>query len=214
MKEIRVSNLQPSFISNTGRPASEIWFNKVSFQKGSNYLLSATSGAGKTSLFAYLFGERKDFEGNIFFDLQNISTFGHREWTHVRRQAISHVFQDLRLFDELTVIENIELKNRLIRHKTKADIRHLLEQSGIADKIDKPAEHLSWGQKQRVAIIRSLCQPFDFLLLDEPFSHLDRDNTAIMTRIIQAELSSRGAGLILSSLGEEYGFEYQRKYIL
>ncbi|MDR1562000.1 MAG: ATP-binding cassette domain-containing protein [Dysgonamonadaceae bacterium] len=211
MNEIRLSNLQPPFISGVDNSASEIWFNKVSFLRGKNCLLSAASGAGKTTLFACLFGERKNFKGNIFFDLSNISTFGDREWNVVRRNFISHVFQDLRLFDELTVIENIGLKNCLTRHKRKEDIRLMLEKAGIADKAGERVEHLSWGQKQRVAIIRALCQPFDFLLLDEPFSHLDRDNIAIMTGIIGEEITARGAGLIICSLGDEHGFEYQQK---
>ncbi|MDR0686504.1 MAG: ATP-binding cassette domain-containing protein [Dysgonamonadaceae bacterium] len=214
MKEILISNLQPSFILDSDKPMSEVWFNKVSFQKGKNYLLSASSGEGKTSLFAYLFGERKDFRGNIFFDLQNISTFGDHEWNRVRRCALSYVFQDLRLFEGLTVMENINLKNCLTRHKKKDDIYFLLEQSGIANKANEHVKRLSLGQKQRIAIIRALCQPFDFLLLDEPFSHLDRENIAIMTGIIRKELSARGAGLVLCSLGEEYGFEYQQRFRL
>ena len=71
-------------------------------------------------------------------------------------------------------------------------------------------ETLSLGQKQRVSIIRSLCQPFDFLLLDEPFSHLDEDNIRILTNIINEELENQNSGLILTTLNNEYLFQYDK----
>jgi ABC-type multidrug transport system ATPase subunit len=73
---------------------------------------------------------------------------------------------------------------------------------------------LSLGQRQRVAIIRALCQPFDFLLMDEPFSHLDDDNIAILTELIGSEVEKQKAGMILTSLGSEYNFTYDTIYQL
>jgi ABC-type lipoprotein export system ATPase subunit len=214
MKRISLFSVKPSFIPVGEQSASEIWQREVCFDKGGIYLLSAASGAGKTSLFAYLYGERNDYGGNIFFDDRNISTFGDREWNSVRKQSVSHVFQDLRLFDGLTVMENIELKNRLTGCFRRSLIARWIERAGIADKTDERVENLSQGQRQRVAIIRALCQPFDFMLLDEPFSHLDEKNIAIMSEIISEEVCRLRAGLIVCSLGEEYGFEYSKKLIL
>ena len=70
---------------------------------------------------------------------------------------------------------------------------------------------LSLGQRQRTALIRALCQPFKFLLLDEPFSHLDEVNTAILVDIIEEELKDRGAGLLVTSLGGNEYFRYDKK---
>ncbi len=66
------------------------------------------------------------------------------------------------------------------------------------------------GQQQRVAIIRSLCQPFDFLLLDEPFSHLDKENIKIISKIINEEIKKQNASIILTSLDNEYFFDYDK----
>jgi ABC-type lipoprotein export system ATPase subunit len=211
MKSIQLNRIQPPFLASAEQTASEIWFKDTVFEKGECYLLSASSGAGKTSLFSYLFGERKDYKGQILFDEQNIASFKENEWHTIRKTSVSHVFQDLRLFDELTVMENIELKNSLTDCFRKSLISQWLEHAGIADKTNIRVEKLSYGQKQRTAIIRALCQPFDFLLLDEPFSHLDNNNIEIMTEIISEEITRRRAGLIVCSLGEEYGFDYTKK---
>ena len=79
----------------------------------------------------------------------------------------------------------------------------MLETLEIARKADVPAGHLSVGQQQRVAIIRALCQPFDFLLIDEPVSHLDARNNRAVAAMIDAEARARGAGVIATSVGNK-----------
>ncbi|MDE6169730.1 MAG: ABC transporter ATP-binding protein, partial [Duncaniella sp.] len=59
------------------------------------------------------------------------------------------------------------------------------------------------GQQQRVAIVRALCQPFDFLLVDEPVSHLDARNNAAVASLIAEEASSRSAAIIATSVGNK-----------
>jgi ABC-type lipoprotein export system ATPase subunit len=86
------------------------------------------------------------------------------------------LFQELRLFPELTAYENVEIKNRLTHWKTKQEIENWFEILGIADKLDTQVGKMSFGQQQRVALMRALSQPFDFLLVDEPISHLDEEN--------------------------------------
>ncbi len=69
---------------------------------------------------------------------------------------------------------------------------------------------MSYGQQQRVALMRALCQPFDFLLLDEPVSHLDEENGRLMCEIILQEASRRGAGIISTSIGRHLDMEYDK----
>ena len=77
--------------------------------------------------------------------------------------------------------------------------------------MDKTCATLSYGQRQRVAIVRALAQPFDYLLLDEPFSHLDTANIKIATDIIQEACVQQKAGLLLVSLGDAYLFDYDKR---
>ena len=85
---------------------------------------------------------------------------------------------------------------------------------GVSDLLDKACHTLSYGQRQRIAIIRALCQPFDFLLLDEPFSHLDEANTMKACQLIDEVVREQKASLILVSLGERFHFQYDEEYIL
>ncbi len=214
MNNIQINNVLPNFISEAEASVSKIWSREAGFRKGESHLVAATSGAGKSSLLSYLFGERTDYRGAILYDNRRIESLKPTEWTHIRQTQISFVFQGLRLFSELTAFENIRLKNQLTQHKTDGEILHLLECAGLADKRDEKAARLSFGQQQRVAIIRALCQPFDFLLMDEPFSHLDEKNIETLSGIISHEVRQQQAGLIICSLGAEYPFHYHKKWRL
>ncbi|MCL2327898.1 MAG: ATP-binding cassette domain-containing protein [Bacteroidetes bacterium] len=130
----------------------------------------------------------------------NANSYKNNDWTTIRRNHISIVFQGLQLFSELTALENIELKNKLTKYKSRSEILELLELFGLGEKRDQAAATLSFGQQQRVAVIRALCQPFEVLLLDEPFSHLDKENTAIAAGRIQHEAQQQGATIVTTLL--------------
>ena len=81
---------------------------------------------------------------------------------------------------------------------------------GIADKVDAKVGRMSFGQQQRVAMMRSLVQPFDFILADEPISHLDDRNAEIMAKIMLDEANKQGAGVIVTSIGKHMNLNYER----
>ena len=76
------------------------------------------------------------------------------------------------------------------------------ERLGIGDKVDSRLGLMSYGQQQRVAMIRALVQPFDFIVVDEPISHLDEENSRIMADIMHEEAMEQGAGVIVTSIGK------------
>ena len=180
---------------------SQVWQQDITLQRGKRYLISAESGTGKSSMCSYIYGYRQDYSGVIAFDGQDIRSLNVAQWCDIRQRHIAYLPQDMRLFGELTAMENVELKNRLTGFKSKDEIRHLFEMMGIADKQDSLASKLSIGQQQRVAIIRTLCQPCDFILLDEPVSHLDEENNRIVANLIMNEAQRQGAGVIATSVG-------------
>ena len=133
-----------------------------------------------------------------------------RQWTGIRRQSLSMLFQDLRLFKELSALENIQIKNSLSSFKKKKDIIALFERMDIADKVSTKVGKLSFGQQQRVAFIRALCQPFDFIFLDEPISHLDDNNARIMRNILIEEAEKQEAGIIVTPIVKPIDLPYNK----
>ena len=106
------------------------------------------------------------------------------------------------------------IKNNLTNFKTESQIKEWFERLGIADKLDAKVGRMSFGQQQRVAMIRALVQPFDFLLADEPISHLDDTNSAIMADIMMSEAKQQGAGVIVTSIGKHMVLDYDKIYKL
>lgn len=180
---------------------SEVWLKHLDIAKPQSYLVYAESGTGKSSLCAYLYGNRRDYDGKILFDGEDVGTYTPEKWSRLRREALAYLPQQLSLFPELTAIDNVLLKNRLTDYCSEADIRLMFQQLAIDNRADVVAGRLSIGQQQRVAIIRALVQPFDFLLLDEPVSHLDARNNEVVAQMIAAEARKRGASIIATSVG-------------
>ena len=210
MKTIVLNNVIPKIFTNRCDIRSDVWHTEISFERGKSYLIEAASGTGKSSLCSYLYGQRGDYLGNILIDGTDVAKFSTEEWCRIRKESVSILFQDLRLFGELTALENVEIKNRLTHHRTDSEIDRWFDELGIADKRNERIDRLSYGQQQRVALIRALCQPFDFLLLDEPISHLDEKNSDIMRDLILRETAKTGAAIIATSIGKSMSINYDK----
>ena len=105
-------------------------------------------------------------------------------------------------------------KNRLTDCRSGQWIRQALERLEIPEKINSPAGLLSVGQQQRVAIIRALCQPFDFILIDEPISHLDARNNSIVASLIEEEARANSAGVLATSVGNKINLPIETTLLL
>ena len=171
------------------------------FKRGCRICIHAESGGGKSSLLSFIYGNRKDYTGEIFFDKINIRTLNISGWCDIRKSHIALLPQEMRLFPELTVNENIQLKNQLTGSKKQEEIDIMLECLGVIEKKYTLVSKLSIGQQQRVALVRTLCQPFDFIFLDEPVSHLDKTNNKIVAELVEIEASKNNAGIITTSVG-------------
>ena len=214
MKLITLNNTLPRVFAGHDGIRSDVWMQDITFEKGKRYLISAESGTGKSSMCSYIYGYRQDYSGVIGFDGKDIRSLSVAQWCDVRQRHIAYLPQDMRLFGELTAMENVELKNRLTGFKSPEEIRKLFEILGIADKEGSLASKLSIGQQQRVAIIRTLCQPCDFIMLDEPVSHLDDENNRIVADLITQEASKQGAGVIATSVGNHLQMDVDKVFNL
>ena len=210
MDKILFNNVLPHVFENNEDITSEVWRKDVEFEKGNTYLVEADSGKGKSTFCSYVIGYRHDYSGQILFDDKDIKAMRVADWTNVRKHNISYLFQELRLFPELTAFENVEIKNRLTGFKTKEEIEQMFERLGIMDKLNVKVGLMSFGQQQRVAMIRALVQPFDFILADEPISHLDSRNSQMMGEMMMEEVKRQGAGVIVTSIGKHIEMHYDK----
>lgn len=214
MEKIELRNVLPAVFAGREDNSSEVWLRDVTFERGKTYLVSAESGTGKSSMCSYVYGYRSDYSGLIAFDGADVRRLGVREWCDIRTSHIAYLPQELRLFPELTAMENVELGNRLTGFKTTRQILDMFEALGIPDKVHSSVARLSIGQQQRVAIIRTLCRPCDFILLDEPVSHLDTANNGIVAGLVADEARRQGAGVISTSVGNNLAITFDKEYRL
>tara|TARA_A100001037_G_C15124551_1_gene625514 strand:+ start:570 stop:1205 length:636 start_codon:yes stop_codon:yes gene_type:complete len=203
--KIELIDVLPEPIPANAGKESEVWMSNWVLDAGKRHLVSGVSGRGKSTLLQILCGIRTDFSGKLILDGKDSQKISPEEWTVIRSQKVSLLFQDLRLFPELTALENIHLIPA--GSKNSKDIEKMSKRLGIHQLLDKRCSLLSQGQRQRVALMRALSRPFEILLLDEPFSHLDEGNALLAWNIVGEELELQNAGLILTALNESSHLE-------
>lgn len=209
--KIVLDHIMPFPLSSIKHGEESIWGNFVELPHGKKILLNASSGKGKSTFTLTTIGLRNDYTGSIFYNDKDIKNFTPDDWTLIRQEKISVVFQDLQLFPHLTVGENLILKNNLSPVYSEKQLHEMLERLEIPDKWGQQCSLLSMGQQQRVAIIRAMCQPFELLLLDEPFSHLDDENAQRALAMINERCNEQGAGFVLTTLGDRHSFNYDHE---
>ena len=208
MKTISLHQVVPQVFAEREDFLSDVWNTDTDFTKGFTYLVEAESGMGKSTFCSYLLGYRDDYSGQLLFDQDDVRQYKISQWVEVRQQHISMLFQEMRLFPELTALENVEIKNHLTSHIDEQTAMDWFERLGISNKLHSKAGLLSQGQQQRVAMIRALVQPFDFLVVDEPISHLDDTNAQLMAGLIQQVIEKSQCGVIVTSIGKHLPLNY------
>lgn len=211
--QIELKNLLPIPLKEQFllRP-SGIWGKTLSWNAGEYIKIKAPSGSGKTTLVHLLYKLRDDYEGEIFWGTENIKTISAQNLSGFRQQTFSIIFQDLRLFPNLTARENINL-NRVLQqpYYEENKTEEMAARLNISHVLAQLAGTCSYGEQQRIAIVRALMQPFSWLVMDEPFSHLDQENISKAVALIHEECEKRNAGFLLTDLEDDQFFPYSKK---
>ncbi len=195
--------------------SSAIWNQIVTFDESNKIKIEAPSGTGKTTLTHILYKVRADYTGSIKYDDLELGKCNEDALAELRQHHLSIVFQDLRLFPELTAFENIEIKRLLTpQFSTQELVFEMAEALGVASILDQKIRFCSFGEQQRIAIIRALMQPFNWLILDEPFSHLDQENIKLASKLIASACEKRNAGLVIMGLNKDHYFDYSKELVL
>lgn len=216
MQTIRLQGVLPVVFNGQlpSDPMSDVWGTDLLLERGKSYLIKAASGRGKSSLCSYIYGLRDDYEGVITFDGQPVPEVSSEKWNDIRQNELGVLFQDLRLFSDLTAVENVMIKAGLTGYCDEKKVGSMLSELGLSDRLDRPVKLLSFGQQQRVAFVRMMCQKADFWLLDEPVSHLDHDNAKIMVQMLEHEISRTGTGLLVTTIGHDLPYNYDNTLML
>ncbi len=212
--QLHLVGILPAWFDESAKDRSEVWGKDLLFNKAELIKIVAPSGSGKSSLINFLYGLRKDFKGSVRYDSNSIAALDAEATARLRKDNVSVVFQDMRLFPELTVAENLEIKRQLNPFHPAEKITEMTERLGITSRLQTKARVCSYGEQQRTAIIRSLMQPFDILLLDEPFSHLDEQNAQKAMELILEESRLRQATVLFADLERIDYFPFTRMYHL
>ena len=174
-------------------------------KEGERIAIMGPSGSGKSTLLNCIGGIDKPDSGNIRFDGDDISKLSEEDLCKLRRSKISTIFQFFHLLPTLTARENIEFPMLLESIGTKErerKIDELLDAVKIAHRAKAFPNELSGGEKQRVAIARSLSMQPKLILADEPTGNLDSKNTDTVLDLIENLSKDHGIAMLLVTHNE------------
>lgn len=176
---------------------------------GSFHFLTGASGAGKSTLIRLLYLGQKTFSGKVTILGHDLSKLKTDEAASLR-QKIGVVFQDFRLLDHLSVIENVALPLRIRgmgHRKSQVIAQEILEWVGLANYANTQPDTLSGGEKQRVALARAVIGKPKLLLADEPTGSVD-DAIAVKLLHLFEELNAAGTTVVLATHNRDLAGEF------
>lgn len=177
----------------------------LNVKKGEIVTIVGPSGSGKSTLLRCINLLEKPNEGQIIIDGANI--VDDKENAELMRQRVGMVFQNFNLFQNFTVLKNMEFAPLVVKKESKSEVREkclkLLKHVGLEDKANEFPAMLSGGQQQRVAIARALAMNPEVILFDEPTSALDPE---MVSEVLDTIKNLADTGITMLLVTHEMGF--------
>ena len=167
-------------------------------KRGDAAAIMGPSGAGKSTLLYIVGGLEPPTSGTVTLEDQNPYRLAEKDLAAFRNRKIGFIFQDHCLLPQCSVLENVLIPT-LVSRDGENDERHareLLDQVGLADRLDHRPGELSGGEKQRVALARALIRQPDLLLCDEPTGNLDEASAEMVAGLLM-ELHARRQTILI-----------------
>jgi cell division transport system ATP-binding protein len=174
----------------------------LSIEPGEFVLLTGPTGAGKTTLLKLIYREEEPTDGEVFWEGLPYSSLSYNDFLKIRRK-MGIIFQDLKLFEDLSVYENIKLSLDLAeislpKKRAKVIIYDYLERFDLSLKSNKKVKFLSGGEKQKVGFIRAIIKDPDYIIADEPTGNIDPLSIKEILSILK-ELNQKGKTVLLAT---------------
>ena len=193
---IKITDVSKQFPNETA-----IDYNDITFEKGKSYMLLGASGCGKSTLLNMIAGILSPEKGTIEIAGEDMTKKSQKQKDKFRIEKIGYIFQDFKLIDEMTVMDNISILR--LEKVDISGIDDVLESLEILDKRNKKVKHLSGGEKQRVAIARAIVKKPEIILADEPTGNLNFSiGEAVIKQLVEI---SKGKTLIAVTHDERLG---------
>ena len=188
--------------------------NKVDLtaHQGETIAIMGRSGEGKSTLLQILGTLDSACSGSLEIAGQAVTSFSKNR---IRNQHLSFIFQSFHLLEDCTALENVLMPARIARKTASKEYgMQLLEHVGMASRANFNTKLLSGGEKQRVAIARSLCNDPDLILADEPSGNLDRQTATGIHQLLLDFANQKNKTLIIVTHDEELAKLCHTRYTL
>ncbi len=197
---IKLRNIEMKYNDN-GQEILALKIKKLQLKSKNHYAFIGASGAGKTTVFNMISGMILPTKGTVEVNDVELTSLKESERDLFRANHIGYIFQDFNLFNDFTVLQNVVLPLSFAKVYTKKEMdemaRKVLKEVGMEEKINQKVKSLSGGEKQRVAIARSIINTPDIILADEPTGNLDFKNGEKVMQLLIKLAREKNATLIV-----------------
>ena len=215
-KVFAVEQLSKTFDPNTS-PVHAVKDVSLEICENEIIVLTGRSGSGKSTLLHLLAGLEKKTSGSIFFKENDYDKLKPYELTCLRRTEMGFVYQFHYLLNELSAQENVSLPLKLNNvNQDKANVAsiEILDSLGLGHRIDHKPSELSGGEKQRVAIARSLVHSPSLVILDEPTGDLDTQTSLEVINSLKKFVSDKKSSLLIATHDDNFQKIADRKLMM